>query len=104
MYAVIETGSKQLKVEAGMNVLVEKLPAKVGDEVILDKVLMIGDGEKATIGRPVVDGATVIATVVRQTRGPKLIVFKKRSKKGYKKMQGHRQNLTELQIKEIKTN
>jgi large subunit ribosomal protein L21 len=104
MYAVIETGSKQMKVEAGMSVLVEKLPAKVGDEVILDKVLMIGDGEKATIGRPVVDGATVIATVVRQTRGPKLIVFKKRSKKGYKKMQGHRQNLTELQIKEIKTN
>ncbi|MGA2090472.1 MAG: 50S ribosomal protein L21 [Endomicrobiales bacterium] len=104
MYAVIETGSKQFKVEAGMNVLVEKLPASVGDEVILDKVLMIGDGEKATIGRPVVDGATVIATVVRQTRGPKLIVFKKRSKKGYKKMQGHRQNLTEILIKEIKTN
>jgi large subunit ribosomal protein L21 len=104
MYAVIETGSKQFKVETGMNVLVEKLPANVCDEVILDKVLMIGDGEKATIGRPVVDGAKVVATVVRQTRGPKLIVFKKRSKKGYKKMQGHRQNLTELQIKEIKAN
>jgi large subunit ribosomal protein L21 len=104
MYAVIETGSKQFKVEAGMNVLVEKLLAKVGDEVILDKVLMIGDGEKATIGRPVVEGAKVIATVLRQMRGPKLIVFKKRSKKGYKKMQGHRQNLTELQIKEIKLN
>lgn len=104
MYAVIESGSKQFKVEAGTNVLVEKLSANAGDEVILDKVLMIGDGDKATIGRPVVEGATVIATVVRQMRAPKLIVFKKRSKKGYKKMQGHRQNLTELQIKEIKAN
>lgn len=101
MYAVIQTGGKQYKVENGTTLLIEKMDVKAGEEVILDKVLMIGDGEKATIGRPTVDGAKVLATVVRQMRAPKLIVFKKRSKKGYKKMQGHRQNLTEIIVKEI---
>lgn len=102
MYAVIQTGGKQYKVENGTTLLIEKMDVKAGEEVVLDKVLMIGDGEKATIGRPTVDGAKVLATVVRQMRAPKLIVFKKRSKKGYKKMQGHRQNLTEIVVKEIK--
>ncbi len=101
MYAVIVTGGKQFRVEAGNTVLVEKLAAKAGEEVVLDKVLIVGDENKATIGRPVVEGAKVIASVVRQMRGPKVIVFKKRSKKGYKKTQGHRQYLTELKIKEI---
>ena len=101
MYAVIVTGGKQFRVEAGNTVLVEKLPVKAGEEVVLDKVLIVGDENKATIGRPVVEGAKVIASVVRQMRAPKVIVFKKRSKKGYKKTQGHRQYLTELKIKEI---
>jgi large subunit ribosomal protein L21 len=101
MYAVIVTGGKQFRVEAGNTVLVEKLPVKAGEEIILDKVLIVGDENKATIGRPVVEGAKVIASVVRQMRAPKVIVFKKRSKKGYKKTQGHRQYLTELKIKEI---
>jgi large subunit ribosomal protein L21 len=104
MYAVIMTGGKQFRVEAGSTVLVEKLAVKAGEEVILDKVLIVGDENKATIGRPVVEGAKVIASVLRQTRAPKVIVFKKRSKKGYKKTQGHRQFLTELKIKEIKVN
>ena len=101
MYAVIMTGGKQFRVEKGNTVLVEKLAAKPGEEVILDKVLIVGDENKATIGRPVVEGAKVVASVVRQMRAPKVIIFKKRSKKGYKKTQGHRQYLTELKIKDI---
>ena len=101
MYAVILTGGKQFRVEEGNTVLVEKLPAKLGEEVVLDKVLIVGDENKATIGRPVIEGAKVIASVISQTRAPKVIIFKKRSKKGYKKTQGHRQYLTELKIKQI---
>jgi large subunit ribosomal protein L21 len=100
MYAVIQTGGKQFRVEEGSNIIVEKLPAQRGEEVVLDQVLLIG-GEKTTIGRPLVEGAKVIAEVVRQDRAPKVIIFKKRSKKGYKKMQGHRQYITELKIKSI---
>ena len=102
MYAVVQTGGKQYRVEEGNTVLIEKLETEAGKEVVLEQVLMIGDGEKVTIGRPLVAGAKVIADVVQQTRGPKLIVFKKRTKKGYKKTQGHRQNLTEIKIKSIK--
>jgi large subunit ribosomal protein L21 len=101
MYAVIQTGGKQYRVEEGNSIVVEKIAAEAGNEVVLDKVLLIGDGEKATIGRPVVSGAKVIAEVVRQARAPKVIVFKKRTKKGYKKTQGHRQFVTELKIKSI---
>jgi len=101
MYAVILTGGKQYRVEKGNSVLVEKLLSKPGEEIVLDKVLIVGDTDKATIGRPLVEGAKVLAEVVRQTRGAKVIVFHKRSKKGYKKTQGHRQYLTELKIKEI---
>ena len=102
MFAVIEAGGKQYRVEEGSSIVIEKLEDKIGAEVVLDKVLLVGNDDKVTIGRPVVDGAKVIAEVVRQARGPKIIVFKKRSKKGYKKTQGHRQFLTEVKIKEIK--
>jgi len=102
MYAVVQTGGKQYRVEEGSSIVIEKLADKIGTEVVLDKVLLVGNDDKVTIGRPVVDGAKVIAEVVRQARGPKIIVFKKRSKKGYKKTQGHRQFLTEVKIKEIK--
>lgn len=101
MYAVVLTGGKQYRIEAGDTVLVETLTAEPGQEVVLDKVLLISDGDKVTIGRPMIEGASVKADVVKQTRGPKIIVFKKRSKKGYKKTQGHRQNLTALKIKSI---
>ncbi len=102
MYAVVMTGGKQYRVEEGSTILVEKLATPQGEKVVLDKVLMVSDGEKVTIGRPHIEGAQVIGEVLKQTRGPKIIVFKKRSKKGYKKTQGHRQYLTEVHIKEIK--
>lgn len=103
MYAIIMTGGKQYRVEKGMNVVVEKLEnAEKGQEVVLDQVLMVADGDKATIGRPTVDGASVKAKVVAQKRLPKILVFKKRPKKGYKKMQGHRQYVTEIEITDIK--
>lgn len=103
MYAIIITGGKQYRVEKGMNVVVEKLEnAEKGQEVVLDQVLMVADGDKATIGRPTVEGASVKATVVAQKRLPKILVFKKRPKKGYKKMQGHRQYVTEIEITDIK--
>jgi large subunit ribosomal protein L21 len=102
MYAVIQTGGKQFKVEQGNTIVVEKLAAKLGESVVFDTVLMISDGETATIGRPAVAGAQVVAEVVRQARAAKIIVFKKRSKKGYKKTQGHRQYVTEVKITEIK--
>ncbi|MDD3064935.1 MAG: 50S ribosomal protein L21 [Endomicrobiaceae bacterium] len=103
MYAIIMTGGKQYRVEKGMNVVVEKLEnAEKGQEVVLDQVLMIADGDKATIGRPTVNGANVKAKIVAQKRLPKVLVFKKRPKKGYKKMQGHRQYVTEIEITDIK--
>ena len=105
MYAIIKTGGKQYKVEEGISLVVEKLnEAEVGQEVVLDEVLMLADGDKATIGKPVVEGASVVAKVVAQKRAPKILVFKRKPKKGYKKMQGHRQYVTELAITKIKAN
>lgn len=101
MFAIVQTGGKQYRVEAGDVILVEKLIADAGADIVIDQVLMIGDGDNVTIGRPVVEGAKVTAQVVSQAKGPKVIVFKKRSKKGYKKTQGHRQKYTELKIKDI---
>lgn len=101
MYAIILTGGKQYRVSEGDTVLVERLNEDVEKEMVFDKILMIRHDEKATIGTPIVKDAKVIAEIVRQCRGPKIIVFKKHSKKGYKKTQGHRQDLTELKIKKI---
>ncbi len=103
MYAIVMTGGKQYKVEKGLNVVIEKLDeAQEGKEVVLDQVLMVADGDKVTVGKPTVEGATVTAKVVAQKRLPKVLVFKKRPKKGYKKMQGHRQYVTEIEITDIK--
>jgi large subunit ribosomal protein L21 len=103
MYAIIMTGGKQYRVEKGENVVVEKLnEAEKGQEVVLDQVLMIADGDKATIGKPTIEGASVVAKVVAQKRLPKVLVFKKKAKNGYKKMQGHRQYVTEIEITDIK--
>jgi large subunit ribosomal protein L21 len=101
MYAVVQTGGKQYRVEKGGTIVVDKIENTENKEIILDKVLVVGDNDKVTIGRPMVSGAKVIAEIVEQTKGPKVIVYKKRSKKGYKKWQGHRQKLTELKIKDI---
>jgi large subunit ribosomal protein L21 len=101
MYAVVKTGGKQYRVAAGEKLKVEQIPADVGAEVILDQVLMVGEGESVRLGQPVVAGATVKATVVAQGRGEKVKIFKMRRRKHYQKHQGHRQNYTELRIDSI---
>ena len=101
MYAVIKTGGKQYKVAPGENLKVEQLSADVGAEVVLDQVLMIGEGESVRLGQPTVAGATVNATVVAHGRGEKVGIFKMRRRKHYQKHQGHRQNYTELKIQSI---
>ncbi|MEO5700404.1 MAG: 50S ribosomal protein L21 [Casimicrobiaceae bacterium] len=101
MYAVIKTGGKQYKVAPGENLKVEQIPADVGAEIILDQVLMVGDGESVRLGQPVVSGVTVKAIVVGHGRGEKIRIFKMRRRKHYQKHQGHRQGYTELKIDSI---
>ena len=101
MYAVIKTGGKQYKVAPGEKLKVEQIPADVGAEVILDQVLMVGEGESVRLGQPTVAGATVKATVVAHGRGEKVKIFKMRRRKHYQKHQGHRQGYTELKIDAI---
>ena len=101
MYAVIKTGGKQYKVAPGEKIKVELLPADVGAEVVLDQVLMVGEGESVRLGQPVVAGASVKATVLSHGRGEKISIFKMRRRKHYQKHQGHRQGYTELSIDSI---
>ena len=101
MYAVVKTGGKQYKVAPGENLKVEQIPADVGAEVILDQVLLVGEGEAVRLGQPTVAGATVKATVVAHGRGEKIRIFKMRRRKHYQKSQGHRQNYTEVRIDDI---
>jgi large subunit ribosomal protein L21 len=98
MYAVIKTGGKQYKVAPGEKLKVEQIPADVGAEVILDQVLLVGDGSSVLLGQPTVAGATVKATVLSHGRGEKLQIFKMRRRKHYQRHQGHRQGYTELKI------
>lgn len=102
MYAVVKTGGKQYKVRPGQMVRVEKLEGAVGDTVALDEVLLVGGGESIQIGRPQLEGVSVQAQIVEQGRAKKIIVFKKKRRKGYHKKQGHRQYYTQLRINEIK--
>ena len=101
MYAVIETGGKQLKVSEGETVLVEKLDGEVGSDLVFDKVMAVVDGDNTKIGTPYVDGAKVSATIVKQDKNKKVIVFKYRSKTNYRKKTGHRQPYTKVTIKSI---
>ncbi len=101
MYAVIKTGGKQYKVAPGEKLKIEQIPADVGAEVVLDQVLMVGEGESVRIGQPIVAGATVKATVLAHGRGDKVRIFKMRRRKHYRKQQGHRQGFTELLIDSI---
>lgn len=101
VFAVVETGSKQYKVEPGQLLKVDHLAGEVDDEVKLEKVLMLSDDNGVTIGTPAVSGATVRATIVEQTKGEKILVFKFKSKKRYRKVRGHRSQLTVLKIEEI---
>ena len=101
MYAVIKTGGKQYKVVAGERLKVEKIVGDVGATVVIDKVLMISDNVNTTIGAPLISGATVSATVLSHGRSDKVMIFKFRRRKHYRKTQGHRQSFTEIQIGEI---
>ena len=101
MHAIIETGGKQYKVAEGDTLFIEKLPQEAGETVTFDKVLAVIDGDKLTVGTPVVEGAKVDASVVKNGRGKKVIVFKYKPKKGYRRKQGHRQPYTKVTIGKI---
>ncbi|MEQ1816691.1 MAG: 50S ribosomal protein L21 [Nitrosomonas sp.] len=98
MYAVIKTGGKQYRIKVGERLKVEQLEVESGSELIIDQVLMVADGDKISLGTPLVNGATVSATVLGQGRHDKIRIFKMRRRKHYQKHQGHRQNYTEIQI------
>ncbi len=100
MYAIIETGGKQYRVEEGSKIVVEKLAAQAGSNVTLDKVLMVG-GVDCKVGAPYLAGAAVTAEVVEQGRGPKVMVFKRRRRKDSKTLRGHRQDCTTIRVKSI---
>jgi len=101
MYALVKTGGKQYRVAKDDTILVERIAAEEGAEVILNDIVMLADGDKVTIGTPKVDGAAVSATVMRQTRGPKIIIFRRKRRKNHRRTQGHRQDLTLLKINDI---
>lgn len=104
MYAVIQTGGKQYRVEPGKTVVVEKLAGDQGTQVVFDQVLLVssGDGGTVTVGKPTVAGAKVTGEIVEQTRGEKLVVFKFRRRKNYVRRNGHRQDVTVVKVAEIK--
>ncbi len=101
MYAIIRTGGKQYQVACGDQLRVEKLEGNVGDSVSLDDVLLVADGEDVTIGQPVVENAKVTAKIAEQGKDKKVIVFKKKRRKGYRLKRGHRQSYTALKIENI---
>lgn len=101
MYAVIKTGGKQYRVSPGDSIEVEKLPYDVGEQIELDQVLLVAQDSDANIGQPLVEGARVKATVTRQAKGRKVVIFKYRSSKRYRRKKGHRQLYTRLRIDEI---
>jgi large subunit ribosomal protein L21 len=101
MYAVIKTGGKQYRVSPGESIDVEKLPYDVGEQIELDEVLLVSNDSDPKIGKPLVEGAKVKATVTRQTKGRKVIIFKFRPSKRYRRKKGHRQHYTRLRIDEI---
>lgn len=101
MQVVIETGSKQYLVSKGDEILVEKLDVEEGKEISLDRVLLSLDGENIVVGKPILDGAKVIATLVKQEKGPKRIIFKYRRREQYKRKVGHRQQFSRIKIEKI---
>ena len=101
MYAVIKTGGKQFKVTEGETLKVEKLSTEVGKVLVLNSVLTLVDGDKVTIGKPMIKGASIDATVISHGKGDKVKIFKMNRRKGYRKSQGHRQSFTEIKINKI---
>ena len=101
MYAVIRSGGKQLRVEAGQSVRVERLQGSVGDNVELDEVLLLGGEGETRVGTPLVEGARALGTITAQDRGPKLTIFKMKRRKGFRRKTGHRQAYTEIRVDRI---
>ena len=101
MYAVIETGGKQYKVSEGGVLSVEKLPAEVGETVEFDRILMVGGSDGVAVGHPLVSNAKVTGEVLRQFRDKKVLIFKKKRRKNYRRTRGHRQSLTCIKITKI---
>jgi large subunit ribosomal protein L21 len=98
MYAVVKTGGKQYRVSAGEKLRIEQIPAEVGQQIVLDQVLAIVDGDAFKVGTPILSGAQVTAKVLGHGRGDKVRIFKLKRRKHYRKSQGHRQNYTEIEI------
>lgn len=103
MYAVIQTGGKQYRVSPGEMVKVEKLDGKTGDPVTFEKVLLTSDGENIHLGNPYIEGTRVIGRITRHGKDRKIIVFKYKKRKGFRKKQGHRQNFTLIKVENIET-
>jgi large subunit ribosomal protein L21 len=101
LYAIIETGGKQQKAVPGETLLVERLAAEVGEKVRLDRVMLVNRDGQVSLGKPYVDGAAVTATVTAQDRGSKVLIFKKKKRKGYRRTKGHRQSYTSLRVEAI---
>jgi len=98
MYAVVSTGGKQYKVQKGETLRIEKIPGEVGGKVTLDKVLLVADGENIRVGRPVIEKAAVQASIVKQDKAKKILVFKYKRRKRYRRKAGHRQPYTAIRI------
>jgi large subunit ribosomal protein L21 len=101
VYAVIRSGARQYRADVGNTILVERLPAEVGEQLELDDVLLVVDDERVEVGQPTVEKAKVLATVVAQEKGPKIRIFKYHPRKRYRLRAGHRQHYTRLQVDEI---
>ena len=101
MYAVVKSGARQYRASVGDTIVVERLPAEVGQQLELDEILLVADGERVEIGQPTVEGARMLATVVAQEKGPKIRIFKYHPRKRYRRRAGHRQRYTRLRVDEI---
>jgi len=103
MFAIVETGGKQYQVEEGRYVDIEKIEGDTDAKITFDKIVMLVNGKKSKVGQPYVDGASVEGKILKQDKAKKIIVFKQRPKKGYRKKQGHRQQFTRVMISKIRT-
>ena len=103
MYAIVATGGRQYRVEPGRRLEVEKLPAERGSQIELSEVLLIGDGEQVTVGQPTVPGARVVAEVLGEAKGKKIVVFKYKAKVRYRRKTGHRQRYSRIVVRNIVT-
>jgi large subunit ribosomal protein L21 len=101
VYAVVESGGRQYKAVEGQTISVEQLPYNTGDEIELDRVLLISDGDDVQVGQPVVEGARIKATILGEQKGPKVRIFKMHPRKRYRRRKGHRQTYTRLRVDEI---